>query len=106
MVCRVGGNYGLPFGAHHSVTQGGTLSSLMFNVCVDCVIREWLRQVLGEGVTQDGVGDLVRNQCIAFFVDNGLVAARCPEWLQTSFNILITLSNGSASGRMLKRRKS
>ncbi len=26
-----------------------------------------------------------------FFVDNGLVAARCPEWLQTSFDILITL---------------
>ncbi len=24
-------------------------------------------------------------------MDNGLVAARCPEWLQTSFNILITL---------------
>jgi hypothetical protein len=37
------------------------------------------------------VGDLVRNQCIAFFVDNGLVAARCPEWLQSSFNILINL---------------
>jgi hypothetical protein len=91
MVCHVGGNYGLPFGAHGGVTQGGPLSSLMFNVCVDCVVREWLRQVLGEGVSRDGVGDLVRDQCIAFFVDNGLVAARCPEWLQTSFNILITL---------------
>jgi hypothetical protein len=34
---------------------------------------------------------LVRDQCIAFFVDDGLVAARCPEWLQTSFNILIPL---------------
>ncbi len=33
----------------------------------------------------------MRNQCIAFFVDDGLVAVRCPEWLQTSFNILITL---------------
>ncbi len=32
----------------------------------------------------------MRNQCIAFFVGDGLVAARCPEWLQTSFNILIT----------------
>ncbi len=34
---------------------------------------------------------MVCNQCIAFFVDDGLVAARCPEWLQSSFNILITL---------------
>jgi hypothetical protein len=37
------------------------------------------------------MGDLVRNQCIAFFVDDGLVAARFPEWLQSSFNTLITL---------------
>ncbi len=74
MVCCVGGNYGLPFGAHCGVMQGEPLSSLMFNVCVDCVVREWLRQVLGEGVARDGVGDLVRDQCIAFFVDDGLVA--------------------------------
>ncbi len=91
MVCHAGGNYGLPFGAHCGVTQGGPLSSLMFNVCVDFVVREWLRQVLGEDVAQGGVGNLVHNQCIAFFVDNRLVAARCPEWLQTSFDILITL---------------
>jgi hypothetical protein len=90
MVCCAGGNYGLPFGAHRGVTQGGPLSSLMFNVCVNCVIREWLRQVLGEDVAQGGVENLVRNQCIAFFVDVGLVAARCPDWLQTSFDILIT----------------
>ena len=42
MVCRAGGNYGESFGAYRGVTQGGPLSSLMFNVCVDCVIREWL----------------------------------------------------------------
>jgi hypothetical protein len=40
MVCHAGGNYGLPFEAHRGVTQGGALSSLMFNVCVGCVIRE------------------------------------------------------------------
>jgi hypothetical protein len=91
MVCHAGGNYGLPFGAQHGVTQGGPLSILMFNVCVDCVVREWLRQVLGEDVARDGVEELVRDQCIAFFVDNGLVTARCPEWLQPSFNILINL---------------
>ena len=35
--------------------------------------------------------ELVCDQCIAFFVDNGLVAARCPELLQSSLNTLITL---------------
>jgi hypothetical protein len=91
MVCHAGGNYGLPFEAHCDVTQGGPLSSLMFNVCVDYFIREWLRQVLGEDVARDGVGDLVRDQCIPFFVDDGLVAMRCPEWLQSSFDIFINL---------------
>jgi hypothetical protein len=50
MVCRVGCNYVLSFEAHRGVTQGGHLSSLMFNICVDCVVREWLWQVLGEDV--------------------------------------------------------
>ncbi len=50
MVCHAGGKYGLPFEAHRGVIQGGPLSSLMFNVCVNCVIREWLWQVLGEDI--------------------------------------------------------
>ncbi len=81
MVCRTGGNYGEPFGAYRGVMQGGALSSLMFNVCVNCIIREWLHQVMGDKVAQEGVGNAVRNQCIAFFVDDRLVSARCPEWL-------------------------
>jgi hypothetical protein len=28
---------------------------------------------------------------VAFFVNNGLVVARCPEWLQSSFTILVNL---------------
>jgi hypothetical protein len=39
MVCRAGGNYGEPFGAYQGITQGGPLSSLMFNVSVNCVVR-------------------------------------------------------------------
>jgi hypothetical protein len=91
MVCRTGGNYGEPFGAYKGVTQGGPFSSLMFNVCVDCAIREWLHQVMGDKVAWEGVGDAARDQYIAFFVDDGLVSARCPEWLQSSFDILIKL---------------
>ncbi len=81
MVCCAGGNYGEPFGAFRGVTQVGPLSSLMFNVCVDCVVREWLQQVLGDDAARDGVKEAVRDYCITFFVDDGLVAARCPAWL-------------------------
>ncbi len=40
MVCHAGGNFGEPFGAKRGIMQGGPLSSLMFNVCVDAVVRE------------------------------------------------------------------
>ena len=77
-----------PFEASHG---GGPLSSLMFNVCVDCVIWEWLHQVMGDKVTWEEVRDAVCDQCIAFVMDDGLVSARCLEWLQSSFDILIKL---------------
>ncbi len=38
-----------------------------------------------------GIGEAVHDHVVAFFVDDGLVAARCPEWLQSSFTILIHL---------------
>jgi hypothetical protein len=37
------------------------------------------------------MGEAVRDHVVAFFVNNGLVVARCPEWLQSSFTILIRL---------------
>jgi hypothetical protein len=91
MVCHAGGNYGEHFSAGRGVTQGGPLSSLMFNVCVDAVVREWLRQCLGDNTARMGIGEAARDHVVAFFVDDGLVAARCPEWLQSSFTILIHL---------------
>jgi hypothetical protein len=63
----------------------------MFNVCVDAVVRKWLRQCLGDNAALLGIGEAVHDYVVAFFVDNGLVMARCPEWLQSSFTILIDL---------------
>jgi hypothetical protein len=45
----------------------------------------------GQDAARVGIGEAVRDYAVAFFVDDGLVAARCPEWLQSSFTILITL---------------
>jgi hypothetical protein len=91
MVCCAGGNIGEPFSAGRGVTQGGPLPGLMFNVCVDALVREWLRQVLGDDTAQGGLGEAACNHVVAFFVDNRLVLAKCPEWLQSSFTILVNL---------------
>jgi len=37
LVCRARGKYGEPFNAERGVTQGGPLSSLMLNVCVNAM---------------------------------------------------------------------
>jgi hypothetical protein len=91
IVCCSGGNFGEPHNAGQGITQGGPLSALMFNVCINAVVREWLWQVLRDDATQKGLGEAARNHTVAFFVDNGLVAARCPGWLQSSFTILVNL---------------
>jgi exonuclease III len=91
MVCRAGGCYGRPFKAHRGVTQGGPFSPRIFNVMVDAVVREWLRQVLGEDVARSGVGEEIRHFLVAFYADDGLIQARCPERLQSAFDILIEL---------------
>ncbi len=66
LVCRAGGNYGEVFSTGRGVTQGGPLSSLMLNVCVDAVVREWLHQTLGEEAARDGIRDRVAKILVAF----------------------------------------
>ena len=79
------------FSAGRGVTQGGPFSPCIFNVVVDAVVREWLRQTLGVEVARQGLGDLARTILVAFYADDGVLSARCPEWLQNSFTILVGL---------------
>jgi hypothetical protein len=79
VVCHAGGNFGEPYNARWDITQGGPLSGLMFNVCVNAVVREWLRQVLGDDTAQRGLGEAAHDHTVAFFVDNRLVTVQCPE---------------------------
>jgi hypothetical protein len=66
LVCRAGGNYGEPFNAKRGVTQGGPLSSLMFNVYVDAIVREGLCQTLDKDIARDGIGDRVAKILVVF----------------------------------------
>jgi hypothetical protein len=91
LVCRAGGSYGSLFAAFQGITQGPPLSLIMFNVCVDAVVREWLHQMLGDDTARQGIGDKVAKWMVAFYIDDGLVASRDPVWLQSSFDILVSL---------------
>ncbi len=93
MACRAGGSFGKPFSAFRGVTQGGPLSSLMFNVCVDAVIREWLCWMIDKEAA-GRVFSVVCKEVVAFFVNNGLVGSRDLIWLQSALDILITLFEG------------
>jgi hypothetical protein len=57
LVCCAGGCYGSPFAVHWGVTQGSPLSLLMFKLCVDAVVREWLHQMLGDNAAREGIGN-------------------------------------------------
>ncbi len=54
MVCHASGNYGMPFKAGHGVTQGGPLSSKLFNLVVVAVACEWLVWLPLEGARDHG----------------------------------------------------
>jgi hypothetical protein len=85
------GNYEEPFSAERGITQGGLLSSLMFNLCVNAMVREWLHQTLGEEVARDGLGACMVQILVAFYINDGLIASRDPVWLQEPFDVLIRL---------------
>ncbi len=77
------------FSAGQGMTQGGPLFPRIFNMVVDAVIQEWLRQSLGKEAARHGlVEDLVTTKMVAFYADDGVLPARCPEWLQESFTTL------------------
>jgi hypothetical protein len=74
------------------VTQGVPLSSLIFNVVVNAVVREWLRRTLDDEAARDGLTMAQSaTPIVSFYVDDGVLSARDPVWLQSALNILITL---------------
>ncbi len=64
---------------------------LMFNMCVDAVVREWLHQAIGDNAVRKGIKHDVAKWLVAFYIDDRLVASRDPVWLQLSFDILVSL---------------
>ncbi len=78
------------FIAYRGVTQGPPLSSLMFNVCVDAVIREWFWRTMNKKAAH-GIFAEASREIVAFFVDDRVVGLRDPVWLQGALDILVKL---------------
>jgi hypothetical protein len=89
-VCWEKGNYGRPFKAGRSVTQGGPLSAKLFNIVVNAVVWEWMQ--LMHATIDDADGNLAK--CITglfavFYINDGYIASRKAEFLQEALDILV-----------------
>jgi hypothetical protein len=92
MVCQASVNYGMPFQAWRGVTQGGPLSAKLFNVLVDAVAREWLRELReGSALEPDKIDHLMATFFAIFYVDDAYLASRDPEFLQRALNVIVGL---------------
>jgi len=99
LACRAEGNFGRIFKADRGVTQGGPLSPKIFNILVDAVVREWLRQLFGDKVARDGFDALgpdeeqrlIRLFVALFYADDGYIASRDPELLDRALLIIVGL---------------
>jgi hypothetical protein len=91
MVCRAMGNYGTPFKAGRGVTQGGPLSAKLFNIMVDPVAREWLRELREGGDYAVWELDELMSTFFAIYVDDTYLASRDAEFLQCVLDLLVSL---------------
>ncbi len=74
------------------MTHGEPLLSLILNVVVNGVVREWLHRTLDKDTAWDGLMmEQSTTGMISLYVDDSVLSVRDPVWLQNSFNVLINL---------------
>ncbi len=92
MVCRALGNYGTAFKAGRGVTRGGPLSAKLFNISVDAVVREWIRQLREGGkYKEEELSEFMAMFFAIFYIDNTYLASRDAGFLQHTLDILVDL---------------
>ena len=92
LVCRASGRYGEIFRAGRGVTQGGPLSPKIFNIMVDAIVREWLREMeLEEAMPENKVGSVVTVFLALFYADDGMIASTDADLLQEAMDSLAEL---------------
>ncbi len=68
------------------------MSAKLFNILVDAVAREWVRQLREESELEEAViTELMAAFFAIFYVDDAYLASRDPEFLQRALDILVDL---------------
>jgi hypothetical protein len=81
----------MPFKTGHGVTQGGPLSTKLFNVMVDAMVREWLQILRDKSVLEGGELDKMMDALFAiFYVDDAYIATQDPVFLQRAIDGLVS----------------
>ncbi len=92
MVCWALGNYGTAFKAGCGVTQGGLLSAKLFNILIDAVMWEWMRQLWQGGkFEEEELSEIMAMFFAIFYVDDAYLTSWDVGFLQHALDILVDL---------------
>ena len=72
---------GKDFQTGRGVTQGNTVSPMIFNIVVNAVVRAVLDVLCGPQEEQHGLGWADRDVTLVFYTDDGRIAGRAHEWV-------------------------
>ena len=93
MVARVRGYYSLAFQVFRGVTQGYPMSPTIFDVVVDMVVQNWVKEMVEGAGRQVGRRQDGRHQNSLLYTDDSMVAFSDLGWLQGVFSTLIGILN-------------
>ena len=80
------------FPATRGTTQGGLVSSTMFNVVVDNIIRTWLSMTVEyQSMDHNRLVETIGCCVVVFYANNDMVGSRNSYWLQHEMNVLVGL---------------
>jgi hypothetical protein len=92
MVCRAAGNYGTAFKAGRGMTQGGPLSTKLFNIMVKAIVWEWIQQLWMYGeYDEKEFAEQMATFFAIFYVDDAYLTSWDAKLLQYALIHLVHL---------------
>ena len=73
------------------MTQVYPISSTIFNLVVDVLVRHWVTVRLEVAEERGECGQEGRHHNALFYAEDGMVASLDPRWIQGAFSTLVSL---------------